>query len=182
VQYDGISKGRLPQERSACRTGSRLRRIPLGNGTVVVEPSHFAIGLGVLNIYLRQDLRITRGSAHAGIGWSTTSFGPGQDNRILDPTVPDTFIDGGHPDHGGRTDHEIIADFARALAADPQANAMLGHITRWYGTGVSDSSYPVMDLVTSGLGANLFDLAFPITTEWKDAQLPSRPRCTTASL
>jgi len=54
VQYDGISKLRLPQERSACRTGSRLRDPAVGNGTVVVEPSHFAVGLGVLNLYLRR--------------------------------------------------------------------------------------------------------------------------------
>jgi Alpha/beta hydrolase domain len=171
VQYDGIFEGetstgafRVPYRITAPADAS------LGNGTVVVEPSHFAVGLGVLNLYLRRELLFTRGFAHAGIGWSTTSFGPGQDNRILDPTVPGTFIDGGSPDHGGRTDHEIIADFARALTTDPQADAMLGHVARRYATGVSDSSYPVMDLVTSGLGANVFDLAFPITTEWKDPQ------------
>jgi hypothetical protein len=64
----------------------------LGNGTVVVEPSHFAVGLGVLNLYLRRERLFSRGFAHAGIGWSTTSFGPDRDNRILDPTVPGTFI------------------------------------------------------------------------------------------
>jgi hypothetical protein len=75
-------------------------------------PSHFAIGLGALNIYLRRELLFTRGFAHAGIGWSPTSFDPGFDNRILDPTEPGTFIEGGVADRGGRTDHEIIANFA----------------------------------------------------------------------
>ena len=41
---------------------------------------------------------------------------PGLDQRILDPTVPGTYIDGGVADGNGRTDDEIIADFARALA------------------------------------------------------------------
>jgi hypothetical protein len=173
VQYDGIFQGetstgafRVPYRITAPAPADPA----LGNGTVVVEPSHFAVGLGVLNLYLRRERLFSRGFAHAGIGWSTTSFGPDQNNRILDPTVPGTFINGGRPDGGGRTDHEIIADFARALTTDPQARAMLGHVARRYATGVSDSSYPVMDLVTSGLGASVFDLAFAITTEWKDPQ------------
>jgi hypothetical protein len=171
VQYDGIFEG---------QTSTGAFRVPYritapadpeqGNRTVVVEPSHFAIGLGVLNIYLRPDLLFARRFAHAGIGWSTTSFGPGFDNRILDPSVPGTFIAGGFDEAGGRTDHEIIADFARALAVDSEAGVMLGGVDRRYVTGVSDSSYPVMDLVTSGLAANVFDLAFPFTTEWDDPQ------------
>jgi len=90
--------------------------------------------------------------------------------RILDPSVPGTFIEGGFEDSGGRTDPEIIVDFARALAMDQEAKSMLGRVARRYVTGLSDSSYPVMDLVTSGLAGGVFDLAMPLTTEWNDPQ------------
>lgn len=171
VQYDGIFQGETST--GAFRVPYRITApadSELGNRTVVVEPPHAAIGLGALDLFLGRDMLFTRGFAHAGIGWSTTSFGPGFDNRILDPTVPGTFIDGGFADDGGRTDNEIIVDFARALAVDQQAGAVLGKVARRYVTGVSDSSYPVMGLVTSGLAADVFDLAFPITTEWDDPQ------------
>jgi hypothetical protein len=171
VRYDGIFEGETST--GAFRVPYRITAPAdpaLGNGTVIVEPSHRVVGLGVLNLYLRPDLLFTRGFAHAGIGWSTASFGPGADMRILDPTVPGTFIKGGFEESGGRTDHEIIVNFARALAVDPDARSMLGQVARRYVTGLSDSSYPVMDLVTSGLAGSVFDLAMPITTEWKDPQ------------
>jgi hypothetical protein len=172
VQYDGIFEGetttgafRVPYRITAPTDPSR------GNATVLVEPPHFAIGLGALNIYLRPDLLFTRGFAHAGIGWSTTSFGPGANQRILDPSVPGVFIEGGVEDSGGRTDHEIITEFAKALATDPEAGSMLGRVSHRYATGFSDSSYPIMDLVASGRAANVFDLALPFTTEGADPQL-----------
>jgi hypothetical protein len=171
VRYDGIFEGetstgefRVPYRITAPADSA------LGNGTVIVEPPHRVVGLGVLNLYLRPDLLFSRGFAHAGIGWSTASFGPGADMRILDPSVPGTFIEGGFEDSGGRTDHEIIVNFARALAVDPDARSMLGRVAQQYVTGVSDSSYPVMDLVTSGLAGSVFDLAMPLTTEWDDPQ------------
>jgi hypothetical protein len=171
VQYDGIFEGQTST--GAFRVPYRITAAAdpgLGNGTVLVEPSHFGIGLGALEVYLRPDLLFTRGFAHAGIGWSTTSFGPGFDRRILDPTVPGVFIEGGFADHGGRTDYEIITDFAAALAGDSQAASMLGRVARRYVTGFSDSSAPIMDLVASG-AAGVFDLALPFTAEGDDPQL-----------
>jgi hypothetical protein len=172
IRYDGIFQGETST--GAFRVPYRITAPAdpaLGNRTVIVEPSHRVVGLGVLNLYLRPDLLFTRGFAHAGIGWSTASFGPGADKRILDPSVPDTFIEGGFEEvSGGRTDHEIIVNFARSLAVDQEANSMLGRVARQYVTGLSDSSYPVMDLVTSGLAGSVFDLALPITTEWEDPQ------------
>ena len=178
VQYDGIFEG---------MTSTGEFRVPyritapadpdLGNRTVLVEPPHFAAGLAVLGIYLGPDLLFSRGFAHAGVGWSTASSGTGLTQRILDPSVPGVFIEGGFPDSRGRTDHEIIADFAHALG-DPAAGSVLGSLSRRYVTGVSDSSLPVLDLVTSGGATNVFDLALPITTEWEDPQpaLPARLR------
>jgi hypothetical protein len=57
---------------------------------VVVEPPHFATGLGTLELQLGRKLLLGRRFTHAGVGYSTTSFGPGLDRRILDPSVPGT--------------------------------------------------------------------------------------------
>lgn len=172
VQYDGIFEG---------ETSTGAFRVPyritapvdpsLGNATVLVEPSHFAVGLGALNFYLRPELLFSRGFSHAGIGWSRTSLGPGTNRRILDPSVPGVFIEGGFEDLGGRTDHEIITEFAKALATDPEARSMVGRVAQRYAVGVSDSSSPILDLVATGRAANVFDLALPITTEGADPQL-----------
>src|SRR5512132_1881041 len=171
VEYNGIFEGQTST--GAFRVPYRITAPAdpaLGNRTVLVEPPHDVVGLGALNLYLRPEFLFARGFAHAGVGWSTTSFGPGADQRILDPSVPGVFIEGGFDDTGGRTDHEIITDFAKALLTDPQARSMLGPVARRYAMGLSDSSFPVMDLVTSGRAANVFDLALSITTEWSDPQ------------
>jgi hypothetical protein len=114
-----------------------------GKRTVVVEPPHNFVGLGVLDLYLGRDFLLARGFVHAGVGYSTT------DLRILDPTVPDVFIDGGFDDQGGRTDDEIIVDFARALSVDPEAHSLLARVDGRYVTGFSDSAMPVLRLVMS---------------------------------
>jgi hypothetical protein len=62
------------------------------------------------------------------------------DKRILDPSVPGTYIKGGFEDGTGRTDDEIVADFARALATDADAHAMVGEVRDTYLTGSSDSA------------------------------------------
>ena len=171
VQYDGIFEGqtstgayRVPYRITAPADSS------LANETVLVEPSHHSIGLGALNIYLRRDFLFSRGFVHAGIGWSTIN------RRILDPSVPGTFIEGGFHEYGGKTDDEIIVDFARALAVDPEAALMLGHVARRYVTGFSDTSYPVLRLVKSGRAAGVFDFALPFITEEFDPQTPLDPQ------
>ncbi|CAL9335785.1 hypothetical protein SUDANB105_00167 [Streptomyces sp. enrichment culture] len=166
VQYDGVFEGetstgrfRVPYRISAPADPDRA------NGTAVVEPPHFGVGLGALDVYLRRDFLFRRGFVHAGIGWST--FG----NRILDPSVPGTFIEGGFDEEGARVDDEIITDFARALSARSSgARRLVGKVTHRYGTGFSDSSYPLVRLVHSGDATGAFDLVLPITTEGSDAQ------------
>lgn len=158
IQYDGIFAGQTST--GAYRVPYRISapaNLSLANRTVVVEPAHFAIALGALDVYLREDFLFSRGFVHAGIGWSTVN------RRILDPSVPGTFIQGGFRQFGGNTDDEIIVDFARALAVDPEAASMVGPVQRRYMTGFSDSSDPVLRLVTSGRAANVFDFALPFT-------------------
>jgi hypothetical protein len=165
IQYDGVFEGqsstgayRVPYRITAPADAKR------GNRTILVEPPHNFVGLGVLDLYLGREFLLARGFVHAGVGYSTT------DLRILDPTVPDVFIDGGFDDQGGRTDDEIIVDFARALSVDPEAHSLLGRVDRRYVTGFSDSALPVLRLVMSGQADGVFDLAFPISAERPDPQ------------
>jgi hypothetical protein len=171
LQYDGTFSG---------RTSTGDYRVPYritapadpvqGNRTVLVEPPHPGFGLGALEHYLGPDLLFPRGFVHAGIGWSTATFGKGFDLRILDPTVPGVFIKGGFHEKNGRTDDEIIVDFARAVATDRNAKSIVGRVDRRYITGFSDSSDPVLRLVASGRAAGVFDLAMPFTAEGHDPQ------------
>lgn len=171
VEYNGLFEG---------QTSTGAYRVPYritapakpshGNRTVFVEPPHFAGGLNTLNFHFGRDFLLARGFAHGGVGWSTASGGPGADQRILDPAVDGTFIDGGFDEAGGRTDDEIVADFGRALESDPRAIGMLGRVERRYVTGVSDSSDPVLRLVASGHAGGVFELAVAITAEGHDPQ------------
>ena len=166
VQYDGVFAGLTST--GAFRVPYRISA-PVdpddGNRAVVVEPPHFALGTGILDVQLGREFLLGRRFAHASVGYSTTSFGPGQDQRILDPSVPGTFIHGGVADGIGRTDDEILADFARALATDAEARAMVGKVRDTYLTGVSDSASAPLRLVTSGQAGGVFDLVLPVTVE-----------------
>jgi hypothetical protein len=87
------------------------------------------------------------------------------DQRILDPTVPGTHIQGGFADGTGRTDDEIVADFARALATDADAHAMVGEVRDTYLTGFSDAASVPLRLVASGQADGVFELVLPFMVE-----------------
>jgi alpha/beta hydrolase family protein len=166
AQYDGVFAGHTST--GAFRVPYRITA-PVdpgdGNGAVVVEPPHFATGLGTLEFQLGRKFLLGRRFVHAGVGYSTTSFGPGLDKRILDPAVPGTYIDGGVADGTGRTDDEIVADFARALATDADAQAMVGQVRDTYLTGFSDSAGVPLRLLASGQADGVFELVLPFTVE-----------------
>ena len=166
VQHDGVFTGHTST--GAFRVPYRITA-PVdpddGNGAVVVEPPHFATGLGTLAFQLGRRFLLGRRFTHAGVGYSTTSFGPGLDQRILDPSVPGTFIEGGVADGNGRTDDEIVADFARTLVTDADAQAMVGQVRDTYLTGFSDSASAPMRLVASGQADGVFELVLPFTVE-----------------
>ena len=132
-------------------------------GAVVVEPPHFATGLGTLEFQLGRAFLLGRRFTHAGVGYSTTSFGPGLDQRIL--ALFQAPSSRGFADGSGRTDDEIVADFARALAADADAQAMVGEVRDTYLTGFSDSADAPMRLLASGQADGVFELALPFTVE-----------------
>ena len=166
LQYDGVFAGHTST--GAFRVPYRITA-PVdpddGNGAVVMEPPHFATGLGTLGFQLGRRFLLGRRFIHAGVGYSTTTFGPGLDQRILDPTVPGTYIHGGDADGNGRTDDQIVADFARALATDGDARAMVGNLQNTYLTGYSDAAGVPLRLVASGQADGVFELALPFTVE-----------------
>jgi Alpha/beta hydrolase domain len=170
VQYDGLFVGRtstgnyrVPYRISAPANPSRAN-----HGTVLVEPPHFATGTFLREGWLGRPFLFGRGFLHASVGYSTTSFGDGVSitNRILDPAAQGVFIHGGVvlPGEDGRTDDEILVDFARALRSDPLAGALMGSVARRYLAGFSDSADPVKRIIASGFAKDVFDLALPITT------------------
>jgi hypothetical protein len=165
VQYDGLFVGktstgnyRVPYRISTPANPRRANR-----GTVLVEPPHFALGTYLREGWLGRPFLFGRGFLHASVGYSTTTSGPFV-YRILDPAAQGVFIDGGAVDGNGRTDDEIVVDFARALRSDPLARGLIGPGARRYLAGFSDSAEPVKRIVASGLAKDVFDLAVPITT------------------
>ena len=139
----------------------------LGNGTVLVEVPHFAAGTAVRDLLLGRHFLFGGRFSYGAVGWSTATSAGEVTNRILDPSARGVFIHGGAPLPGedGRTDDEIVVDFARALGRDPVAGRLLGPVDRQYLAGWSDSSETVKRIVDSGLADGLFELTLPITTD-----------------
>ena len=178
VQYDGLFAGRPRPAPTASRIGSSHRRIrrratgPFSSRYLIANG-----GLGALDFALGRNFLLSRGFSHAGVGYSTADFtepgGPPGNLRILDPSVPGVFINGGYtdPDVGGQTDEEIVVDFGRALKIDPVAKSILQTLKWRYLTGFSDSSVPVLDIVNSGDAEGVFDLIAPHVAFGADPQI-----------
>jgi hypothetical protein len=169
-QYEGLFTGRTPT--GNYRVPYRLSapaNPELANSTVLVEPPHFAIGTVVLDWWLGRAFLFERRFLHASVGYSTATFGDGETitNRILDPEAEGVFIHGGsaRPGEDGRTDDEIVVDFARALESDKVATRLLGAVERRYLSGASDSADTTDRIVAEGGAEGIFDLAVPLTSD-----------------
>ena len=142
-----------------------------GNRTVLVEPSHFAAGLGALNQSLGPDLLLSRGFVHAGIGWSTVSSRkwPGSsDPRPCGARA--CTLRAASVSTMGEPTTKSSPTLPRALTDDSTAQQILGRVERRYITGFSDSSEPVLRLITSGKAAGVFDFALPFTATGHEPQ------------
>ena len=171
-QYEGLFVGKTSTGNFSVpyRISAPANRRSANRGAVLVEPPHFALGTFLREGWLGRPFLFGRRFLHASVGYSMTSFGDGVSitNRILDPAAEGVFIDGGVvlPGEDGRTDDEIVVEFARALRSDPIALALMGSAARrYYLAGFSDSAEPVKRIVASGLAEGVFDMALPITTE-----------------
>ena len=171
VQYDGLFVGktstgsyRVPYRISAPANPRRANR------AVLVEPPHFVAGTELGNNRLGRPFLFGRRVLHASVAYSTASLGePSTIGSPLDPVTKDgLFIDGGVvlPDEGDDlSDDEIVVDFARALASDPVAQALMGPVKQRYLAGLSQSARAVKRIVASGQAEGVFDLAVPVTTD-----------------
>jgi hypothetical protein len=169
VQYDGLFAGKTSTGKYSVpfRISAPASPRSARSSTVLVEPPHFGVGTYLREAWLGRPFLFGRGFVHASVGYSTTTSGPFV-YRILDPAAQGVFIEGGVVDGNGRTDDEIIVDFARALRSDPVSRLLIGPAARRYLAGFSDSSGPVKRIVASGLAEGVFDLAVPITTTGED--------------
>lgn len=125
-----------------------------GNGTVLIEPPHFAQRFSGRDDYLGQAFLFDRGYRWASVGWS--GFG----QSILDPTATDVFITGGQDDG-------IVLAFVESLKTDPAGQHLIGPTDRFYGYGFSQTSWLMHRLLRTNQGPGLFDFTMLNTTWWQ---------------
>lgn len=137
------------------------------NGTVIFEPPHFSLGLVGRDVVLGHDFLFRRGIAHAAVGFGTRFL------NLLNPAAADLVIAGeavegpGPVIVAGTVDEEIIAQFVRALSADPFARNVLGGVDRRYAYGASQTSGALLQTLHSPAGAGLFDLLLLHVAMWR---------------
>lgn len=125
-----------------------------GNGTLLIEPPHFAQRFSGRDDYLGQDFLFERGYRWASVGWS--QFG----QSVLDPTATDILISGGQDDG-------IVVAFIQALKSHADAPGIVGPFKRVYGYGFSQTSWLMHRLLRSPGGAYLFDFTMLNATWWQ---------------
>jgi len=125
-----------------------------GNGTVLIEPPHFAQRFSARDDYLGQEFLFGRGYRWASVGWSTFA------QSVLDPTATDVVIPGGQDD-------EIVVRFVEALKHSDQGSELLGKARRFYGWGFSQTSWLMHRLLRSPDGPELFDFTMLAATWWQ---------------
>jgi hypothetical protein len=136
-----------------------------GNGTVLVEPPHNALGLVGRDGILGRRPLFDRGFSYATVGFGENGL------NILEPDVTDLLI-AGEPaifnDRPFARDTEILVQFAEDLVSDPVATGILGQIQRRYAFGVSQTAGSGWHEAFYGPGAEgVFDFTLLFVTLWK---------------
>ena len=124
-----------------------------GNGTVVVEPPHFASGFVARDGSLGPRFLFGHGFSHAAVGYSNFR------GRILDPAPGFNPVICGQefPIPTTVTDYNILRQLALALRQSPPA--FVGPVGRVYSIGFSDSGNTVHEIYKP-FGHKLFDITF----------------------
>ena len=137
----------------------------LGNGTVLVEPPHFAFGTSGRDGILGRAFLFHRGFSYASVGFGINGL------NVLDPTATDLVLAGvpvQQPDPNPVTDQEILIQFVNALKTDSFATAVLGIIERTYGFGVSQTADVGWQVVFHRPGGqNLLDFTLLFESLWR---------------
>jgi len=142
----------------------------LGNGTVLVEPPHNALGLVGRDGILGRRLLFDRGFSYATVGFGENGL------NILEPDVTDLLI-AGEPaifnDLPFARDTEILVQFAEDLVSDGAAAGILGPVQRRYAFGVSQTAGSGWHEAFYGPGAEgVFDFTLLFVTLWNPHFLP----------
>lgn len=142
----------------------------LGNGTVLVEPPHFAFRTLGRDFVLGRDLVFATVSGYAAVGFGEHLF------NILDPSAEGLLLAGnpverpGTPNPTGVLDEEILVQFTEALSTAPFAIRILGPIERRYAHGTSQTAAVLLEAQRSILGTDhegLFDFTLLHTALWR---------------
>lgn len=126
----------------------------LGNGSVLIEPPHFAFGPAGRDLILGRAFLFTRGFSYAAVGFGTFGL------NILDPEAPDLVLAGqpvGELGPARVDDYEILVQFVQALDSGPFAVDALGAIERKYGYGISQTSLAWLVVFHQPGGQDLLD-------------------------
>lgn len=149
-----------------------------GNGTVLVEPPHFAFGpigrdqnLGTGFLLEREEhFLFERGFSYAAVGFGTNGL------NILDPTAGGLVLfgepvtDPGVIAPGAPLDEEILVQFTEALTSAPFAIGVLGQIERRYSYGVSQTSAVLLNVLLGPDGEGLFDFSLLHLRYWPEPE------------
>lgn len=149
-----------------------------GNGTVLVEPPHFAFGpigrdqnLGTGFLLEREEhFLFERGFSYAAVGFGTNGL------NILDPTAGGLVLfgepvtDPGVIAVGAPLDEEILVQFTEALTSAPFAIGVLGQVERRYSYGVSQTSAVLLNVLLGPDGEGLFDFSLLHLRYWPEPE------------
>lgn len=138
-----------------------------GNGTVVVEPPHFSLGIPGRNVTLGPELLFGRGFSHATVGFSENG------GNFLDAGATDVMIAGAQATAKQQPpfarDVEILRQFSEALLEDPYACRILGGTHRRYAYGISQTAEAWFELQYNAGTEGLFDLTLLHVPLWRPA-------------
>lgn len=138
-----------------------------GNGTVLLEPPHFAFGAVARDFVIGSDLLFGRRFSYVSVGFGRNGL------NVLDPTASDLVLAGASVPAGGGinlgaiVDEEILVQFTQALRTDPSLRAWLGGVERVYAYGVSQTSGVLLETLHGPYGQGLFDLTFLHIALWR---------------
>ena len=138
-----------------------------GNGTVLVEPSHFSLRTGVRDLILTPRFLFNRGFGYATLGFGANGL------NVLDPEAAPIVVAGdpveepGEVDQSAVTDRGIVVQFAEMLRTSAFAEARFGPVQRIYATGLSQTAEVLEGILLGPDAQGLFDQYQLVVSLWE---------------
>lgn len=137
----------------------------LSDGSLLVEPPHFAFGPAGREQTLGRDLVFAEGMSYAAVGFGTHGL------NVLDPTATDLVLAGeplaspGSLDPTPVVDEEILIQFVTALTDTEPGQSMVGAVERRYAYGISQTAAVLLETLHHPDGG-LFDFTLLHLALW----------------